>query len=133
MNPAHIFREYDIRGLHETELTDAGVADVGRAFGTMVRRAGRHDASRSAATSARSSPRLADGARGRLTAQPGCDVLASASLPTPGLYYVDRAPVERDAGVQVTGSHNPTEYNGFKMNEALASDLRRARSRCCGG
>ncbi len=40
MIPAHIFREYDIRGLHETELTDAVAEAVGRAFGTLVREQG---------------------------------------------------------------------------------------------
>ena len=40
MIPAHIFREYDIRGLHETELTDATAEAVGRAFGTLVTREG---------------------------------------------------------------------------------------------
>jgi phosphomannomutase/phosphoglucomutase len=113
-----IFREYDVRGLHETDLTDPVVTDLGRAFGTYVRRAG----GRTVALGRDfrpSSPRLAAALEAGLR-EVGCDVLRVGILPTPGLYWSIHH-LETDAGVQVTGSHNPSEYNGFKMNLGLAS------------
>jgi phosphomannomutase / phosphoglucomutase len=113
-----IFREYDVRGLHETDLTDPVVTDLGRAFGTTVRRAG----GRTVAVGRDfrpSSPRLVAALeKGLLEA--GCDVLRVGVVPTPGLYW-SIVHLKTDAGVQVTGSHNPSEYNGFKMNLGTAS------------
>ena len=112
MFPAHIFREYDIRGLHETELTDAVAEGVGRAFGTRVAR----DGGRVVALGQDvrpSSERLARGVESGLRAC-GLEVRRVGVVPTPALYYAvsETGP---DAGVQVTGSHNPPEFNGFKM------------------
>ncbi|HET9326925.1 MAG TPA: phosphomannomutase/phosphoglucomutase [Candidatus Eisenbacteria bacterium] len=112
MAPAHIFREYDIRGLHETELTDEVAEGVGRAFGTLV--AG--DGARIVALGRDvrpSSSRLAAGVEKGLV-QCGLDVHRVGVVPTPALYYAV-AQAGADAGLQVTGSHNPAEYNGFKM------------------
>ncbi len=113
-----IFREYDVRGLHETDLTDPVVTDLGRAFGTYVRRQG----GRTVALGRDfrpSSPRLAAALEAGLL-ETGCIVLRAGILPTPGLYWAI-VHLKTDAGVQVTGSHNPSEYNGFKMNLGLAS------------
>ena len=112
MIPATIFREYDIRGFHESELTDATAEAVGRAFGTLIRREGgsRIALGRDVRPS---SVRLAAAiTRGALAA--GVDVESVGLVPTPALYY---AVVARglDGGLQVTGSHNPPEFNGFKM------------------
>jgi phosphomannomutase len=110
--PAHIFREYDIRGLHETELTDDVAEAVGHAFGTVVRREGgtRVALGRDVRPS---SVRLADGVeRGFLAA--GLAVERLGTVPTPTVYYAVAAR-GLDAGLQVTGSHNPPEFNGFKM------------------
>ena len=109
---SQIFREYDIRGLHETDLTDETAEAVGRAFASLIRREGgrRIVLGRDVRPS---SVRLAEAiARGALAA--GVDVEAVGLVPTPALYY---AVVERgaDGGLQVTGSHNPPEFNGFKM------------------
>jgi phosphomannomutase/phosphoglucomutase len=112
MIPGHIFREYDIRGLHETELTDEVAEKVGRAFATTIRREGgtRVALGRDVRPS---SERLAAAAeRGMLAA--GLAVERVGVVPTPALYY---AVVSRglDGGMQITGSHNPPEFNGFKM------------------
>ncbi|HEY3215131.1 MAG TPA: phosphomannomutase/phosphoglucomutase, partial [Candidatus Eisenbacteria bacterium] len=112
MLPRHIFREYDIRGLHETELTDALAESVGRAFGTLVRREGgsRVALGRDVRPSG---ARLAAAVERGLTAC-GLAVDRLGVVPTPALYYAVAAD-GRDAGLQVTGSHNPPEFNGFKM------------------
>ena len=117
MNSA-IFREYDVRGLHEADLTTPVVTDLGRAFGTMVRRQGLRTVALGRDFRP-SSPRLAAALEAGLL-ETGCDVLRTGVLPTPGLYW-SIAHLKTDAGVQVTGSHNPSEYNGFKMNLGLAS------------
>ncbi len=117
MNTA-IFREYDVRGLHETDLTSPVITDLGRAFGTMVRRQGLKTVALGRDFRP-SSPRLA-GALEAGILETGCDILRVGVLPTPGLYW-SIVHLKTDAGVQVTGSHNPSEYNGFKMNLGLAS------------
>ncbi len=119
MIPGHIFREYDIRGLHETELSDATAEAVGRAFATrlLAEAAGGGSGARVALGQdvRPSSERLARAAeRGMLAA--GLAVERVGVVPTPALYY---AVVARglDGGMQVTGSHNPPEFNGFKMTK----------------
>ena len=110
----HIFREYDIRGLHATELTDETAEAVGRAFATRIRVEG--GARVALGQDVRpSSERLAHAAlRGMLRA--GLSVERLGVVPTPALYY---AAVARglDGGMQITGSHNPSEFNGFKMTK----------------
>lgn len=112
MIPGHIFREYDIRGLHETELTDETAEAVGRAFATTIRREGgtRVALGRDVRPS---SERLAAAAeRGMIAA--GLAVERVGTVPTPALYYAV-ASRGLDGGMQITGSHNPPEFNGFKM------------------
>ncbi|UCC47636.1 MAG: phosphomannomutase/phosphoglucomutase [Gemmatimonadota bacterium] len=111
----HIFREYDIRGVVGKDLTPATAAHVGRAFGSQVREdlglvgpaiALGHD---NRLSSVELAAAFADG----LTAS-GARVLHVGLVPTPALYFAVHD-LEADAGIQVTGSHNPPEYNGFKM------------------
>ena len=113
--PAHIFREYDIRGLVEVDLGDELVRALGRAYATFMRRETGSD-----------SPRLALGwdvrpsskrLRDRLTegmVAAGAQVVDIGLVPTPVLYYACHR-LETDGGVMITGSHNPPEYNGFKL------------------
>src|SRR5271157_1526962 len=106
-----IFREYDIRGLADAELPDAGIEQLGRGLGTFLsRNKGRRvNVGRDVRLS---SPRLHDaivrGLRGA-----GCDVTSIGAAPTPLLYYSVHH-LAADGGVMITGSHNPPEYNGFK-------------------
>jgi phosphomannomutase/phosphoglucomutase len=112
MIPRHIFREYDIRGLHETELTDEVAEKVGRAFASLVRRRGGSKVALGRdvrPSSVRLSAAIERGVRAA-----GVSVERVGLVPTPALYY---AGVLRglDGSLQVTGSHNPPEFNGFKM------------------
>ncbi len=130
MIPRHIFREYDIRGLHATELSDEAAEAVGRAFGTrLVEEGGRRVAlGRDVRPS---SVRLAAGVeRGFLAC--GLEVERVGLVPTPALYYAVAAR-GLAGGVQVTGSHNPPEFNGFKMTTrqrpVFGADIQRMRER----
>jgi phosphomannomutase / phosphoglucomutase len=106
-----IFREYDIRGVADTELLDADVADLGRALGTLIqRRAGKRvNLGRDCRLS---SPRLYDALLAGLVSV-GCEVTDIGVIPTPMLYF-SAVHLEADGGVMITGSHNPSEFNGFK-------------------
>jgi len=117
LNP-HIFREYDIRGLVDRDLTSDVVRGIGRAFGTLVAEAG---GSRVALGMdvRESSPALADTLAEGITGA-GVDVIRLGVVPTPLLYYAVHT-LELDGGVQVTGSHNPVEYNGFKLMRGMES------------
>ncbi|ODU20621.1 MAG: phosphomannomutase [Sphingomonas sp. SCN 67-18] len=113
----HIFhpttlREYDIRGIVGDTLHAADAHAIGRGFGTLLRRAG---GTRVAVgyDGRASSPSLSDALVDGLTAS-GVDVVRIGLGPTPMLYYAE-AVLEVDGGVQITGSHNPADYNGFKM------------------
>jgi len=112
MIPGHIFREYDIRGLHATELSDETAEAVGRAFGTVIRREG--GARVAIGRDVRpSSERLARAAETGMRAS-GLAVERVGVVPTPALYFAV-ASRGLDGGMQITGSHNPPEFNGFKM------------------
>jgi phosphomannomutase/phosphoglucomutase len=106
-----IFREYDIRGVADVELLDADVVQLGRAFGTYLRRhAG--PAVNLGRDTRLSSPRLRDALMRGLKAA-GCQVTDLGVVPTPVLYY-SVFHLKADGAVMITGSHNPSEFNGFK-------------------
>ena len=108
----HIFREYDIRGVVDKDLTDEIVYDLARAIGTFFRANGATHASLGR-DARESSPRFRDIMTRGLT-ETGCDVLDVGMVPTPVLYYtLFTQPV--DSGVMITGSHNPADNNGFKV------------------
>ena len=110
-NPTSL-REYDIRGIVGETLGGADAYGVGRTFGTLLRRSGgtRVAVGRDGRTH---SPALeAELVRGFTEA--GVDVVRIGLGPTPMLYFAE-AELEVDGGVQITGSHNPGNYNGFKM------------------
>ena len=117
MNP-HIFREYDIRGRVPDELNQETVHRLGLSFGTYYQS---HGASK--ITLGRdcrlSSPELRDAlSRGLLEA--GVDVVDVGMVPTPLLYFSLHY-FDVDGGIQITGSHNPPEYNGFKISLGKAT------------
>jgi len=111
MNP-NIFREYDIRGIVDRDLPPDAVRTLGRAFGSLA--AGRGARTCALGRDCRlSSPRLAqEFADGLL--QAGLEVLDVGQVPTPLLYFAVQQ-FKADAGAMITGSHNPPEYNGFKV------------------
>ncbi|PYT12432.1 MAG: phosphomannomutase [Acidobacteria bacterium] len=110
LNPA-IFREYDIRGVADTELASPGVVELGRGLGTFLQRqSGRRIGL--ACDCRLSSPRLRDALLEGLLAS-GCEVTDVGVVPTPLLYY-SAVKLQADGAVMITGSHNPSEFNGFK-------------------
>lgn len=118
---SHIFRQYDIRGIVGEDL-DAKVTEaVGRAFGSRVRL----DSSSRSPTVAvgydnrSTSPALAKGLIAGIRSA-GVDVLDIGTVPTPVLYWSE-VTLGADAGVQITGSHNPPEWNGIKMTHGGSS------------
>jgi phosphomannomutase/phosphoglucomutase len=117
MNPL-IFREYDIRGIADEDFTAADVEVLGRAIGTfMARRGGRRfTVGRDCRLS---SDRYAERLVAGLVAT-GADVIDIGVCPTPLLYF-SIAHLEQDGGVMITASHNPGEYNGFKVCHGLDS------------
>ncbi len=113
--PRTSLREYDIRGIVGETLSEADAHAVGRGFGTVVRRSG----GRTVAVGRDgrlSSPAMEAALVEGLMAS-GCDVVRIGLGPTPMLYYAVKA-LGTDGGVMVTGSHNPANYNGFKMTLA---------------
>jgi phosphomannomutase/phosphoglucomutase len=107
-----IFREYDIRGIADTELPDTGIRMLGQALGTYLIR--RHSPQVNLARDCRlSSDRLHDALLAGLLAA-GCEITDLGIVPTPLLYY-SVFHLRSDAGVMITGSHNPADYNGFKV------------------
>jgi phosphomannomutase len=113
----HIFhptmlREYDIRGVVGDTLSAADATAIGRSFATLIRRAG----GRRVAVGydgRLSSPMLAEALIEGVNAA-GVDALNVGLGPTPMLYYA-ASTEDVDGGIQITGSHNPPDYNGFKM------------------
>jgi phosphomannomutase/phosphoglucomutase len=111
INPK-IFREYDIRGIVDKDLTPEFVEFLGRGIGTYFRRHGKREAALGRDTRL-SSPAYAEAiARGLLST--GCSVVDYGMVPTPLIYFAVFHR-KKQAAVMVTGSHNPPEYNGFKM------------------
>ena len=110
-----IFKAYDIRGIVGKTIDEAFAEHLGRAFGTEARKQGEQA--------------VAVGRDGRLSgpglvaalirglASTGLDVVDLGAVTTPMLYYVAATRGEHGchSGIQVTGSHNPKDYNGFKM------------------
>jgi len=107
-----IFREYDIRGVAETELLSEGITQLGQAVGTFMQRHGGNQINL-ARDCRLSSPRLRDAFCEGLKAS-GCHVTDIGIVPTPLLYY-SVFHLKATGGIMITGSHNPREYNGFKV------------------
>jgi phosphomannomutase / phosphoglucomutase len=115
MIPAHVFREYDVRGEAERDLTDLLAHRMGRGLAEMLR-----------ADGATQPPRIAVGRDCRLSGprlftaltaglvEGGAQVMDVGVGPTPKLYFSVHH-LDTDGGVMITGSHNPAEDNGFKI------------------
>jgi len=107
-----VFREYDIRGIAGKEITDHDVSELGKAFGTYMA-----DQGKSKVVVARDCRLTSDRYRellvgGMLAA--GMDIVDVGVCPTPLFYFAIRH-LDREGGIVVTASHNPSEYNGFKI------------------
>jgi phosphomannomutase/phosphoglucomutase len=112
INP-QIYREYDIRGVVDKDLTPEVVRRLGQGFGTYM--------------ASRGHLKLAVGRDGRLSSEDfkealteglistGCDIVDIGLCPTP-VYYFSIFHLNREGGMMVTGSHNPPEFNGFKVS-----------------
>jgi phosphomannomutase / phosphoglucomutase len=116
VNP-QIFRQYDIRGVVGQDI-DAEIAElIGRAFATIV---GDEVDARPRVALGRDNRLSSDGLAGALRAglaAAGAEVVDVGTVPTPALYFAS-AYLETDGAIQLTGSHNPPEYNGFKLSIA---------------
>ncbi len=108
-----IFREYDIRGVADRELLDPGIYELGQALGTFIQRKSGANNINLGRDCRLSSPRLRNALMAGLKAS-GCDVTDIGPVPTPLLYY-SCYHLKAVGGVMITGSHNPAEYNGFKV------------------
>jgi len=112
INP-QIYREYDIRGVVDKDLTPEVVRRLSQGFGTHMVHLGRKD--------------LVVGRDGRLSSpsygerviegliSTGCNVVDIGICPTP-VYYFSLFHLDKGGGIMVTGSHNPPEFNGFKVS-----------------
>src|SRR5882757_5956181 len=107
-----ILREYDIRGIVGDTVHAADARAIGRTFGTMVRRKGGKRVALGY-DGRLSSPELAAACVEGLTSA-GVDVVNIGVAATPMLYFAVYH-FDTDGGIQITGSHNPPDYNGFKM------------------
>ncbi|HJS46695.1 MAG TPA: phosphomannomutase/phosphoglucomutase [Gemmatimonadales bacterium] len=112
--PASVFRQYDVRGVVGRELTPALAEALGRAFATLARQRLGRDARLALGRDNRPSGGALAAAVRRGIAAAGGTAIDVGELPTPALYFAVHA-LPADGGLQVTGSHNPPEFNGFKM------------------
>jgi phosphomannomutase/phosphoglucomutase len=124
-----VFREYDIRGIVDKEIEDHDVVLMGRAFGTYM--AGQDKSQVVLGRDCRlSSNRYRELLLEGLLAA-GLNVVDVGLCPTPLLYFAIRH-LEREGGIMITASHNPQEYNGFKVcngNDTISgSEIQKLRS-----
>ncbi len=108
-----IFREYDIRGVADTDFNDGTLANLSRAIGTYLKEKKGVKAITVGRDCRVSSPRIAKVMKDGLVSC-GLKVIDVQLVPTPLLYF-SIAHLRTDAGIMITGSHNPPEYNGFKI------------------
>ena len=107
-----IFRQYDIRGLVDKDLTPESVEILGKAIGTYFRQHSRKQVALGRDCRL-SSPEFSEVLSKGLMST-GCTVVDLGIIPTPLLYFTIYYK-KMEAGAMITGSHNPPEYNGFKM------------------
>ena len=117
INP-QIFREYDIRGLVDQDLTRDSVERIGKSIGTYIRRNGGKTITVGYDMRVSSIP-FRDSLIYGINST-GCDVIDIGMVPTPVAYF-SLHHLKPDGGVMITGSHNPSEFNGFKISHGLHS------------
>ena len=117
INP-QIFREYDIRGLVDKDLTRDSVERIGKSIGTYIRRNGGKTITVGYDMRVSSIP-FRDSLICGINST-GCDVIDIGMVPTPVAYF-SLHHLKPDGGVMITGSHNPSEFNGFKISHGLHS------------
>lgn len=112
LTPEHIFRAYDIRGTYPEDLNENVVFNIGLAF--AIKAQAQNEQTVFIARDGRlSGPTLLKAlAEGLQTG--GCDVVDVGAVPTPVLYFASKAQ-GNGTGIMLTGSHNPSNYNGLKM------------------
>ncbi len=108
-----IFREYDIRGVADNDLTDPVIEAIARGISTLLKRSNNAKKITLGRDCRSSSPRIAK-ALAKGFQKSGIDVIEVGLVPTPLLYF-SIAHLKADGGVMITGSHNPSEYNGLKV------------------
>ena len=123
MNPS-VFREYDIRGVADRDLTDDFVADLGRAAGAYLRATSGARRITLGRDCRLSSPRLHATLQARAAGRRASTSIDVGIVHTPLLYFAVFH-LEADGGVMITGSHNPAEDNGFKIVAGKTHHLRR--------
>lgn len=138
MFPAHVFREYDIRGVADRDLSSELVRAVGVTLAAMLRGPGAADRKLRVAVARDcrlSSPRLYDAVVDGLV-RGGAHVIDVGVGPSPMLYFAVHH-LDADGGVMITGSHNPGDENGLKMMRGKGSffgeDIRNLRDRVAAG
>ena len=112
VNP-YIFREYDIRGEVEEDFPPEVVVSLGKAFGTLVKRSGGREIAISGDIRLTTPDLINFFKEGVLST--GVDVINIGIVPTP-VNYFSLFELDVAASVQITGSHNPPEFNGFKLS-----------------
>ena len=106
-------REYDIRGIIGETLGAEDAYAIGRGFATLLGRAGGKKVA--VGYDGRTSSPMLEKALIRGINDSGLDAVSVGMGPTPMLYYAEAVLEDVDGGIQITGSHNPANYNGFKM------------------
>ena len=108
-----VLREYDIRGVVDKNITENTAYTIGRIFGYVVYKKLKSNNIALGYDGRLTSPKLYKALRTGLK-DSGAKVYSIGVCPTPMLYFADFY-LKTDAAIMITGSHNPSEYNGFKM------------------
>ncbi len=112
MNP-EIFREYDIRGIADQDMNDQDIYNIGRALGSYIKR--NKGKKICLARDCRTTSDRYNALVEKALIDTGCKIFNIGVTPTPLLYFAVHK-LEADGGIIITASHNPPEYNGFKVN-----------------
>lgn len=113
-----IFRQYDIRGVVNVDLNDEVLYQIGKGFGTYIRNLGKKTVVIGGDARLSTPSFKQNFIKGLL--ETGCDVTDVGIVATPVLYFAIWKLVS-DGGAMITASHNPSQYNGIKLNLGLAS------------